>query len=99
MDPIEEISDRCHRLLKGRIFLIDEYSSAPYKDLRVGRVYIYSEEEIVTVHLHRPVIYIYTSDVVYSEFKGKHKFSSWPLLYDALTILRLEMVLDDLATA
>lgn len=79
--------------------MIDDTNGIPYKELKIGRVYIYEQEDTIIVHLHRPTLYTYTSDMVYSEFQGSHKYSSWPLVYDALAILRLEMILDDLATA
>lgn len=99
MDTVTEISARCRQLLADRIFLISEMGGVPYKEIKVGRVRIYEQNESITVHLYRSVIYTYTSDVVYSEFRGEHRYSNWPLIHDALAILRLEMILDDLSTA
>lgn len=97
MDPIVEISDRCHRLLACRILMLDDPNGTPYKEVKVGRVYIYEQEEALLVHLHRLVQYTCTSDMVYSEYRRQHKYSSWPLVHDALVILRTEMILDDIA--
>lgn len=79
--------------------MLDALDGTPYKEAKIGRVYIYEQEEALLVHLHRLITYTCTSDMVYSEYRRKHKYSSWPLLYDALTILRTEMVLDDLSSA
>lgn len=84
--------------MAGRMLLVDEPGGTPYKEHRVGRVYIYEQESTLLVFLYRAVLYTHTNDMVYSEQAGRHVFSSWPLLYDALSILRFEMVLDDLGS-
>ena len=53
----------------------------------------------LSVYLTRLGLYPYTDDMVYEERKFRHTFSSWPLVYETLLILRISMVLDDLATA
>ena len=60
---------------------------------------IIEREEYLSVYLARVGLYHYTNDMVYAERERRHIFSSWPLLQDALKILRIEMILDDLASA
>jgi len=59
---------------------------------------IIEREEYLSVYLDRVGLYHYTNDMVYAERNHRHIFSKWPLIRDALTILRIEMILDDLAS-
>jgi hypothetical protein len=69
----------------------------PYKELYVGRVYILSKELTLSVFLNR--LEDYTDDLVYAEDRTRRfsTYSSWPNVREALRILRMNMMWDDLA--
>lgn len=99
-DPvIAELSDRCHRLLVCRPFIVQPINSSPYREHKVGRVLLCERDTFLSVFLYRILNFVFTTDMVYTEIDGRHTYSSWPLVYDTLSILRIEMVLDDLSSA
>ena len=83
--------------MANRILVVRPIYNSPFRERYVGRVMIIEREEYLSVYLDRPD-YIYTNDMVYAECDRRHIFSSWPLLHVALRILRIEMILDDLAS-
>ena len=82
--------------MTNRILVVAPIYNSPFKERYVGRVTIIEREEFLSVYLDH-TDYVYTNDMVYAERNRVHIFSSWPLLGDALTILRMEMILDDLS--
>jgi len=92
------MSDRCHRLMENRILVVSPIHNSPFRERYVGRVTVIEREDYLSVYLDR-MDYIYTNDMVYAEHDRLHIFSAWPLIRVALKILRVEMILDDLASA
>lgn len=96
-DPIlDEISDRCHRLLDTCVLIVDRELPSPFSEYRVGRVRMLRREDYLAVFLDN-VIYTFTDDMVFAEKGTTHMYSSWPRIREALTIIRTDMVLDDLS--
>ena len=83
--------------MANRILVFRPIYNSPFRERYVGRVMIVEREEYLSVYLDR-MDYSYTNDMVYAERHRSHIFSNWPLLNDALRILRIEMILDDLAS-
>lgn len=99
-DPVlSELSRRCHQLLDGVILYLKPVREPPFKELHLGRLYLIQKSDYMALYMGRLHLYEFTNDMVYAEQDGDHKYSSWPQIYDALTILRMEMVLDDLASS
>jgi len=94
----EELSYRCKRLLTPKILIAQTIFGESYRELKIGRVVMREQGELLRVELYR-LDYTFTTDTVYTERGGRHASSSWPVIYDALYILRNYMVLDDLANA
>lgn len=84
--------------MQDQIYVVRPIYNSPFKERYIGRVMIIEREEYLSVYLDHP-IYTFTNDMVYAERDGQHITSSWPLIYDALGILRLAMILDDLAAS
>lgn len=98
-DPIlDEISFRCHRLLDSRILVVERETPSPFKEYRTGRVRMLRREDYLAVFLD-DLVHTFTDDMVFAEKGQTHMFSSWPRIYDALRIIRLDMILDDLSSA
>ena len=95
---LEEMSDRCKRLLSPRVLIARSLHGQPFKELTVGRVFIYERGSLLRVELYR-LDYTFTTDTVYTARHGRHASSSWPNIRVALTILRNDMILDDLASS
>lgn len=93
-----ELSDRCKKLLTPRVLIVQTIFGEPYREHSVGRVVIRQQAELLRVELYR-LDYTYTTDTVYTEKCGRHASSSWPAIYEALSILRTEMILDDIASS
>lgn len=85
--------------MSDHIYVVEPIHNEPYRERFVGRVTILQCDEYLQVYLDRLGEYYFTNDAVYGERAGHHIFSSWPLVYDALKILRAEMILDDLSSA
>lgn len=96
-DPVlDELSERCHRLLDTKIFVVDYDLPSPFKECRVGKVRLFRREDYMAVFLGHP-IYTSTDTMIFAERELKHLFSHWPGVYEVLRILRMEMILDDLS--
>lgn len=95
-DPIiDELSRRCHRLLNSRILIVERGLPSPFSEYRVGPVRLLRREDYLAVFLDNAV-HTFTNDMVFAECGDRHMFSSWPRINDALRIVRLDMILDDL---
>jgi hypothetical protein len=94
----EELSSRCKRLLIPKLLIAQTIFGEHYKELKVGRVVMREQGELLKVELYR-LDYTFTTDTVYIERNGRHSSSSWPSIEHALSILRNHMILDDLADA
>lgn len=98
-DPIlDEISFRCHRLLDTRPLLVERELPSPFAECRVGRVRMLRREDYLAVFLD-DLIYTFTDDMVFAERGSTHMYSSWPRIEEALRIVRISMILDDLSTS
>ena len=98
-DPIlDELSDRCHRLLDTRILIVERELPSPFSEYRVGRVRMLRREDYLAVFLD-DLVYTFTDDMVFAEHGSTHMYSSWPRIHDALRIIRCDMILDDLSAA
>jgi hypothetical protein len=98
-DPVlDELSRRCHQLLSTRILVVDHEFPSPFSEHRVGRVRMLRHEDYLAVYLDC-LTYRFTDDMVYSEHGAVYLMSRWPAVYEVLTILRVDMILDDLSSA
>lgn len=93
---LEELSNRCHRILDGRVFIVQPTICSPWRRVRLGRLLMKERDDEMSLWIHHRV-YTYTTDVVYAEVRNQVTIASYPLVYEALSILRAEMILDDLA--
>ena len=98
VEVTEELRYRCKRLLTPKVIIAQTIFGEHYRELKVGRVVMREQGELLKVALYR-LDYTFTTDTVYIERKGEHSASSWPIIYDALFILRNYMILDDLASS
>ncbi|MGD9726305.1 MAG: hypothetical protein AB7L09_01525 [Nitrospira sp.] len=97
-DPIlDEMSYRCHRLLDTRVLIVERDVPSPFAEYRVGRVRMLRRDDYLAVFLDH-LIYTFTDDMVFAERGKEHMYSSWPRIRDALLIVRMDMILDDLAS-
>ena len=55
-------------------------------------------EDYLAVFLDH-LAYTYTNDMIYAERGDQRLFSRWPAIYDVLTLLRVAMILDDIAAS
>ena len=98
-DPIlDEFRARCHRLLDSRILIVERCVPSPFSEYRTGRVRMLRREDYLAVFLD-DLVYTFTDDMIYAERGATHMYSSWPRIHDALRIIRLDMVLDDLSAS
>jgi len=97
-EVLDELSDRCLRLLRNKVLIAHTIFGEPFRELYTGPVSMQHmiDTDHLTVHIQHTV-YNHTRDLVYSVRETSHLFSRWPHVYDVLTILRIEMILDDLA--
>lgn len=82
--------------MADQLLVVKPIYNSPYKERYIGRITILQREEYLSVYLDR-LDYPLTNDLVYAERNRQHIFSSWPLIYDVITIIRIYMILDDLA--
>lgn len=98
-DPLlDELSFRCHRLLDTRILIVERDLPSPFAEYRTGRVRMLRREDYLAVFLD-DLVYTFTDDMVFAERGETHMYSSWPRIYEALRIVRLDMILDDLSSS
>ena len=84
--------------MDSRLLIVDFDTPSPFSECRVGRVRMLQREDYMAVFLdHR--VYTYTDDMIYAERGDILLFSRWPMVYEALIILRVDMILDDLSLA
>jgi len=97
---VDEISLRCSRLLRNRVLIAHTIFGEPFRELYLGPVSMVHliDTDHLTVHLQHDH-YLFTTDLVLAVQRNEHLFSRWPQVYEVLRILRVEMVLDDLAWA
>ena len=84
--------------MNNRLLLVDREFPSPFSEYRVGRVWLFKREDYLAVYLDC-LLYRFTDTMVYAERAERHIYSSWPAIRDALRILQMDMILDDLADA
>ncbi len=95
---LDELSDRCLRLLRGRVLIAHTIFGEPFRELVLGAISMCHviDTDHLTVHM-RHERYDMTSDLVYAVRGTEHLFSRWPDASEVLACLRVMMILDDLA--
>lgn len=95
---LDELSNRCLKLMNYKVLIARTPSDEPFRQLYLGPLTITHliDTDHLTVYM-RHEVYNYTQDLVLAVCKHKHLFSRWPHVYEVLRILRVRMILDDLA--